>query len=264
MAGLIGVIMVVILTFWGENISGFEANQQSLADRLMPPLTDGHIAGTDRLGRDVFARVSAGFRWSIPVGVVATTIAASIGTVIGVIAGWKEGWARSVLSRFMDVAISFPYLVLAVAVIAVTGRGFWALTLILGLVAWVSFARVIFAETQQIVQREYVLSARLMGFSSFRIIRTYVVRGLRHTIAVMAAFIFADLLVAEAALSFLGVGAPLGEPSWGNMLAASREQLFVAPWLMYAPAAAVVLAVLTANLLGDGFIQRWGRGSTQQ
>jgi peptide/nickel transport system permease protein len=263
-AGLVGLVLTVVLTLWGVQLSGFEPGSQALSDRLLPPLTNGHLLGTDQLGRDVFARVSAGFRWSVPVGVLATAIAACIGGTVGIIAGWWPGWVRSVLTRAMEVAISFPYLVLAVAIIAVTGHGFWSLTLVLGLVSWVSFARVIYAETLRIKEREYVLAARLIGNSTPRIIATYVARGLRRTFAVMYAFIFADLLVAEAGLSFLGVGAPLGEPSWGNMLSSSREYLFNAPWLMYAPAAAVVLVVLTANLLGDGLIGLWGRGTTQQ
>ncbi len=261
--GLIGLVAVLVLLIWGEDLSGFEASKQSLRERLLPPLRDGHLAGTDRLGRDLFARVAEGFTWSVPVGFISATIATTVGTTIGVLAGWNEGWLRSFLRRFMDIAISFPYLVLAVAIIAITGHGFWALTLILGLVSWVSFARVTFAETMAIKKREYVVAAQLMGIPAWRIIFTYVLRGLRHTLAVMFAFIFADLMVAEAGLSFLGVGAPLGEPSWGNMLAASREHLFTSPWLMWAPAAAVVLAVLTANLLGDGLIQYWSRGSEQ-
>lgn len=263
-AGLIGLVITVALTFFGEAIAGSEPAKQSLAERLQPPLRDGHLLGTDRLGRDMLARVAAGFSWSLPVGLIATSIAATLGTIVGVAAGWSDGWLRSILSRFMEMAISFPFLVLAVAIITVTGHGFWALTLVLGLVSWISFARVVFVETRAIKQREYVLAARLMGLRPTRIISTYVLRGLRHTIAVMFAFIFADLLVAEAGLSFLGVGAPLGEPSWGIMLAASREQLFTAPWMMYAPAGAVVLAVLTANLLGDGLIQYWSRGTAQQ
>lgn len=262
--GLVGLVLVIVLTVWGEQLSGFDPDKQDLRARLLGPMTDGHLLGTDKLGKDVFSRVAAGFRWSIPVGLLATSIAATIGTAIGVIAGWSEGWLRSALSRFMEVAISFPYLVLAVAVISVAGRGFVSLSLTLGLVAWVSFARVVFAETRQIKQREYVLAARLMGTSSLRIVLTYVLRGLRPTLVVMAAFIFADLLVAEAGLSFLGLGAPLGEPSWGNMLADSRLNLFDAPWMMYGPAAAVVLTVLTANLIGDGLLQRWGRGTHQQ
>jgi peptide/nickel transport system permease protein len=263
-AGVIGLVIVVTLTVWGEVIAGFEPGKQDLRARLMSPLTDGHLLGTDKLGRDVFARTAAGFRWSIPVGLLATAISAVIGTTVGLVAGWNEGWLRATLSRFMEIAISFPYLVLAVAVIGVVGRGFLALSLTLGLVAWVSFARVVFAETRKIKGREYVVAARLMGMSSLRIIATYVLRGLRPTLVVMSAFIFADLLVAEAGLSFLGFGAPLGEPSWGNMLADSRLNLFDAPWMMYGPAAAVVITVLTANLIGDGLLAHWSRGTRQQ
>lgn len=262
--GLIGSVVVIVLTLFGTAISGFSPSAQNLGNRLLPPLTDGHILGTDQLGRDVFSRVAAGFEWSIPVALLSTTIAATLGTLVGVAAGWNEGWMRAGLVRFMDVAISFPTLVLAVAVITVTGHTFWSLTLILGFISWVAFARVIYAETRQIKDREYVLAARLMAIPRWRIIATYVLRGLRHTIVVMSAFVFADLLVAEAALSFLGVGAPLGEPSWGNMLSASRVHVFTAPWLMYGPAGAVILAVITANALGDGFIQIWGKGTTQQ
>ncbi len=150
------------------------------------------------------------------------------------------------------------------AIIAVAGHGFWALTLVLGLVAWVSFARVVFAETMAIKKREYITAARLLGIPGWRIVSTYVLRALRPTLTVMFAFIFADLLVAEAGLSFLGLGAPLGEPSWGNMLADSQANLFDAPWMMYAPAAAVVMTVLAANLIGDGLIQHWSRGQKQK
>jgi peptide/nickel transport system permease protein len=262
-AGIIGLIITIILMIWGTDLSGFEPGRQSLADRLLPPLSDGHLVGTDQLGRDVFSRVSAGFRWSVPVGLLAAAIAATIGCLAGVVAAWNTGWIRSVLTRLMDIAISFPYLVLAVAIIAVVGHSFWALVFTLGLVSWVSFARVVYAETLRLKEREDLVAARLLGNSPLRIAGTYLARGLRHSIAVMYAFIFADLLVAEAGLSFLGLGAPLGSPSWGNMLAASREHLFTAPWLMYAPAAAVILVVLTANLIGDGLIQYWGRGTKQ-
>jgi peptide/nickel transport system permease protein len=262
-AGIIGAVITVVLAIWGVQISGFDPAQQSLADRLLPPGTDGHIFGTDQLGRDVFARVAVGFRWSVPVGILSAALACSIGVVTGLLAAWNTGWIRSVLTRLMDIAISFPYLVLAVAIVSVVGHGFWALVFTLGLVSWVSFARVVYAETLKLKEREYLIAARLIGNSTFRIISRYLVRGLRHTVAVMYAFIFADLLVAEAGLSFLGLGAPLGEPSWGNMLATSREYLFIAPWMMYVPAAAVILVVLTANLLGDGLIERWGRGTIQ-
>ncbi|MCQ3803011.1 MAG: ABC transporter permease [bacterium] len=263
-AGFLGLAVVIVLTVWGQSIAGFDPGKQNLTDRLLPPGADGHLLGTDKLGKDIFARVAAGFRWSIPVALLATAISASIGTTIGVIAGWNEGWIRSSLSRFMEVAISFPYLVLAVAIIGVVGRGFFALSLSLGLVAWVSFARVIYAETRRVKEREYVMAARLMGMGALRIILTYIGRGIRPTLVVMCAFIFADLLVAEAGLSFLGLGASLRDPTWGNMLSDSRINLFEAPWMMYGPASAVILTVLTANMIGDGLLQYWGRGTHQQ
>ena len=263
-AGLLGVVAIVVLTLFGETLSGFELGKQDLRARLMPPLTDGHLLGTDKLGRDLFARIAAAFRWSVPVGLVSTFIAVTIGTTIGLIAGWSDGWVRAILTRLIEMAISFPYLVLAVAIITVTGHGFWALALVLGFTSWVSFARVVYAETLSIKEREYVLAARLTGVRPARIVVTYVFRGVRPTIVVMAAFIFADLLVAEAGLSFLGLGAPIGEPSWGNMLSDAREQLFDAPWMMWGPAAAVILTVVTANLIGDGLLQRAARGSAQQ
>lgn len=262
--GLVGLVIVLAFTLLGDSISGFDAAKQSLADRLASPLTDGHLLGTDKLGRDLFARVLAGFRWSLPVGFLAACLAALIGTTVGVIAGWSEGWVRTVLTRLIELGISFPYFVLATVVIAVVGKGFWTLILVLGLVAWISMARVTYAETRAVKEREYVLAAQLMGLSNLRIVRTYVLRGLRHRIMVMFAFMFADLLVAEAALSFLGIGAPIGEPSWGNMLFTARENIFDAPWLMWAPAGAVVLAVLTANFIGDGLNEHWNVGIEQE
>jgi peptide/nickel transport system permease protein len=258
--GLAGLALTILLTVFGVRISGFDPTAQAPAQRLLPPGTGGHLLGTDQLGRDVFSRVAAGFQWSVSVGLLATSIAGLAGTAGGILAGWNEGWPRSVLTRLMDTAIAFPYLVLATAVIAVSGHGFRALVLILGLGAWVAFARVVYAETQSIKRREYVLAARLLGIPVSRVLLTYVLRGLRPTLLVVAAFVFADLLVAEASLSFLGVGAPLGSASWGNMLAAAREYVFTAPWLLYAPAGAVVLVVMTANLVGDGLSRRWGTG----
>ncbi|HEY4026551.1 MAG TPA: ABC transporter permease [Candidatus Dormibacteraeota bacterium] len=259
-AGALGLAVVVACTAAGPSLAGFDPAHVATADRLLPPGTAGHHLGTDGLGRDVMARTLAGFRWSLAVALLALVIGGAVGTVVGVAAGWHEGWPRAVLSRAIETAIAFPALVLALAVIAAAGHGFWALVLVLGLVNWVGFARVVLAETRSIKRREYVLAARLLGLGDARVILGPVLRALRPTLLVVSAFAFADLLVAEASLSFLGIGAPLGTPSWGGMLADSRQYVFTAPWLLYAPAAAVVLAVLTANLLGDGLTQLWGGG----
>lgn len=262
--GAIGVVTIAALTLFGEQLVGFTADAQDLRARLLPPGTEGHVLGTDRLGRDVLARSLGGFRWSLPVGLLATLIAATLGTVIGVTAAWAGGWVRTALNRFIELAISFPYFVLAVAIIAVVGRGFLTLAIVLGAVSWMSYARVMYAETLKLMSLEYVLAARLMGISSLRIIVTYILRGLRARLIVMSAFVFADLLVAEAAISFLGIGAPVGAPSWGNLLSSARETLFIAPWLLVGPAGAVILVVLTANILGDGLNNRWNVGVHQE
>lgn len=262
--GILGFLFLLTIFLFGEQLAGHSAGTQSLSNRLQPPLTDGHLLGTDQLGRDVFARVASGFRWSLPVGFLAATMATTIGTIVGIAAGWSEGIVRAVVTRLIDMAISFPYFVLATAIIAVVGRSFVTLIIVLGSVAWVSVARVVYAETRALKEREYILAARLLGVPPARILLTYVLRGLRARVTVMFAFLFADLLVAEASLSYLGIGAPVGAPSWGNLLYTARDSIFTHPWLLWGPAGAVVVAVITANMLGDGLNQRWNVGVEQE
>ncbi|HIY41126.1 MAG TPA: ABC transporter permease, partial [Candidatus Nocardiopsis merdipullorum] len=219
--------------------------------RLVSPGPD-HLLGTDQLGRDLAGRVLSGFAWSLGIGAVATLLAMVIGITIGILGGWYPGVVRAVLNRVIDIGISFPFLVVAVTVVAVVGRGFWPLALTLGVVSWPTVARVVYAETLGLREREYVVAARLIGVRSPRSILTHLLPALRPTLQVIAAFTFADLLVAESGLSFLGLGAPLGDATWGNMLADSRAYLVSAPWMMLVPATVIVLAVLSANLLGDG------------
>lgn len=226
-----------------------------LAARLSPPDAD-HPMGTDQLGRDLGVRVLSGFAWSLGIGGVATLLSLGIGTVIGVLSGWYAGIVRTVLTRVIDIGISFPFLVVAVTVVAVVGRGFWPLALTLGAVSWPTVARVVYAETLSLREREFVVAARLIGVRGPRSILTHLLPALRPSLQVIAAFTFADLLVAESGLSFLGLGAPLGDATWGNMLADSRAHLVSAPWMMLVPATVIVLAVLAANLLGDGLSAR--------
>jgi peptide/nickel transport system permease protein len=228
----------------------------ALGDRLLPPGTAGHVLGTDALGRDLGSRIVTGLGWSLGVAAVATAIAAAIGTSLALVAAEREGWVRTAILQLVAAVLSFPGLVVAIAVIAVVGHGYWPLTLTLGLLSWPVFARVVYAEARGLLERDYVLAARLSGASRGRILAGHVLPGIAPTLYVMLAFHLADMLVAESALSFLGLGAPLGSPSLGNMLSESRQYLFVAPWLMFVPAAAVVAVVIAANLLGDGLTRR--------
>lgn len=245
-------VMFVAATIFSGFLEPYDPLAQSLTDRLAGPSAE-HLLGTDQLGRDILSRLLAGLAWSLGVSALSTVAAMLVGGLIGVVAGWSSGIVRTVLARTIDIAISFPTLVLVVTVIAVLGRGFVPLVVTLSIASWPMFARVVYAETLGLREREYVLAARLLGLRGRRALLVHVVPGLRPTILVMAAFTFADMLIAESALSFLGIGAPLAEPTWGNMLSESRLYLVDAPWMMIAPATMIVLAVVTANLLGDGF-----------
>lgn len=245
-SGALGVTAILVCTAAGPALAGFDPGHVATAERLLPPGAGGHRLGTDQLGRDVLARTLAGFRWSLAVVAVATLTGSCVGTAVGMAAGWHEGWLREAVASAVETAFAYPYLVLALAVIAVTGHGLRALVLVLGPVSWMAFAKVALAETRAIRRRKRDLGE--------------VPRALAPDLLVVAAFVFADLLVAEVSLSFLGLGAPQGTPAWGGMLAESRPYLLTAPWLLYAPAAAVVLAVLTANLFGDALAQLRGVG----
>lgn len=235
------------------------AQTGSLMTRFRPPALDGHILGTDQLGRSMAARIMAGAPWSLGIALVATTIAIAIGTPLGLIAAWVPGWPRRVIRMVVDTVIAFPSLVLAVTVIALLGRGFWPLAIVLGLATWPIAARVVYAEAMGIVKRDYVRAAVLAGVSGPVVVVVHVLPALRPTLLTMFAFTFADMLIAESALSFLGLGVPLSAPSWGNMLSESREYLNTAPWMMLVPAAAIVIAVVAFNLVGDGIAARTRR-----
>ncbi len=223
-----------------------------LPSRLKGPGYQGHVFGTDQLGRDLLFRVLGGLPWSLGIAGLATLILASIGTVLGLIAAWYTNFIRTIVLLFISTVIAFPFLVLALVAVAIIGRGFWPITLTLGLIAWPVVARVIYAEGRSLLTREYVLAARLFGVSKWSILFVHVLPGIRPTILVMGAFLFAVMLILESALSFLGLGAPLNAPSWGNMLSDSRQYLVNAPWMMFVPAGAIVSAVISLNLIGDG------------
>ncbi len=262
LGGVLGLSLLLLTVFSGL-VQSHDPMYGDLMVRFASPGTPGHWLGTDNLGRDMWSRVVAGLAWSLSCALVATLIAAVIGTVLGLLAAENHGRLRGAIRQAVDLVLAFPGLVAAICVIAVVGQGFWPLVLTLGLLTWPVFARVVYAEALSLLERDYVLAARLVGVSRTRILLGHVLPGLRATLLVMLAFHFADMLIAESALSFLGIGAPLGDPTWGNMLAESRQFLFRAPWMLFVPAGAIILAVVTANLLGDGIAvaaRKRGRG----
>lgn len=254
-----GLILAVIVVGGGLALLVFgdiDPYKPNLPDRLLTPGTAGYPLGTDELGRDVFSRTISGLRWTVSVGLVSSMIVMIVGTTIGVIAGSQEGILRTIMVRGIDMALAFPYLVLAVTIMAVVGRGFWPMSLTLGIVSWPLVARVVYAETMGLMKRDFILASKLIGDSRIRTIFIHVLPGIKNSLLVIGAFMFADLVIAESGLSFLGIGVPLGESSVGSMLADGREYMAAAPYLLLVPGITIVVMVLAANLIGDGLSAR--------
>ena len=255
-AGAALLASIAVLALFGPALATHDPGFIALDARFLPPLSPDHWLGTDQLGRDVLARLLHGLRWSFATALCATFLAFLIGTVLGLVAARSRSFVGTAIRQVTAFAQSFPVFVLAVSLVAVVGNGFTAVVLILGLVTWPVFCRVVHAEAASLFAREYVLAAEMLQMSPVRLYSRHILPGLASSLSVLVAFHFADMLIAESALSFLGIGAPLGSATWGSMLQESRAYVLNAPWLLLAPAAAVVLLVITANLLGDGLRRR--------
>lgn len=253
----IAVLGVLALAAFGPAVYPASSIQPDLIARLQPPSRQ-HLLGTDGLGRDVFAQIVRGARWSITVGGLATVLGALVGTPVGMVSGWFRGPVETALMRMVDTAIAFPFMVLAVAVIAILQPGFWPLVVTLALGSWVVFARAAYAETRQLAARSFVEAARALGGGSPRVLLRHIWPSMRAAIVVIASFTFADLVIAESGLSFLGLGAPPSVTSWGVMLADGRGYMQTAWWLTVAPGGAIALSVIVANLFGDALERALG------
>jgi peptide/nickel transport system permease protein len=257
-AGAALLAALAVLAALGTGFTGHDPLFVDLTARFTRPFGPEHLLGTDQLGRDLLARVLRGLRWSLGVALCATLLAFLIGTTLGLLAARPRSLAGRAIRQVTTFAQSFPVFVLAVSLVAIVGNGFGALVTILGLVTWPVFCRVVQAEAASLLTREYVLAARMLQMSTLRLYTRHVLPGIFASLSVLLPFHFADMLIAESALSFLGIGAPLGVATWGNMLQESRSYLVTAPWLMLVPAVAIICLVFAANLLGDGLRRRFG------
>lgn len=255
--------LIVVAALFGHWLRTHDPTASDLSIRFLPPGAAGHLLGTDHLGRDMWSQMITGLQWSMACALTANVINMVIGTGLGLLAAERPGWLRTTLRQIADLFQSFPFLVVAIVVVVVVGHGFLPLVLTLGLLSWPIYMRVAYAEASSIYARDYVKAASIAGAGRFAIMFGHVFPGLRASLLVIFALHFATLLIAESGLSFLGIGAPLGVPTWGNMLAESRQYVLVAPRLLLVPAGAIIFAVITANLLGDGLAavaRRRGRG----
>jgi peptide/nickel transport system permease protein len=209
------------------------------------------VLGTDHLGRDTLSRILFGTRVALIVGTTAVLISGTIGVALGLLSGYFGGWIDDVTAWLVNVQLSFPFILLAIAVVAVLGGGLRNLIVVLALTGWVVYARVVRAETLALRERDFVQAARALGAHLTRILLRHILPNALTPVIVIATFEMARMIVSEAALSFLGLGVEPALPSWGAMLADGRTYLSSAWWVATFPGLAIAFTVLGANLLGD-------------
>lgn len=255
------LVLFVAVAVFGPWISPYDPLKGSLRARLVPPFwQEGgsweHLLGTDRLGRDILSRIIAGARISLTVCVLVIAIAGAIGTAIGTIAGYFGGWVDRVLMRLVDLALSFPVILLALLLGAISGPSFTNIIIVISLVLWSQYARMARGETLKIRNEDYVDLARTSGLSDFRIIWLHILPNIAPALIVIATLQVGVVIVLEASLSFLGVGVPPPAPSWGSMVADGRSYITSAWWLCMVPGMAILLTVMSVNLVGDALADR--------
>jgi peptide/nickel transport system permease protein len=256
LASAIVFLLVVLAAVTAAWIAPNDPYGIRLVQRLKPP---GYVnasgvtfwLGTDTLGRDVLSRVIYGARVSLIVGLSAVLISGTIGLLLGLASGFFGGLIDDVIMRIADIQLSFPTILLALAIMAVLGSGLDKLILVLGLTGWVQYGRIVRGQVLSIKEEEFVLAARATGEKRWRILFQHILPNIWSPIIVIASFSVASNIVAEASLSFLGVGVPPSIPSWGTMLADGRQYIGVAEWLTIPPGVAISVTVLSINILGD-------------
>ena len=245
------IALFVLIALFGPALAAYDPLAQDPTVQAKPP-SPLHPLGTDYVGRDVFSRVVAGSRPSLGVGAAAMVVAVVIGSALGIVSGYAGGAFDLLLQRVVDVLLTLPGLVLALAMLAVVGAGLGSLIAVIGLVLAPGIARVVRSDTLVVSASGYIEAARSVGARDRRIVALHVLPNVRATILVLASLALGNAILFEAALSFLGLGVQPPQPSWGNMLSGPARAYFeVAPWMAVFPGLAVSLAVLGFNLLGD-------------
>jgi peptide/nickel transport system permease protein len=250
-AGMIMVAVFVVMALFAPWLAPHDPSSIDLPSRLQSP-SPGHWFGTDELGRDILSRVVYGARISMLVGTSVVAGSLLLGLILGSIAGYYGGYIDKFFSVIlMNAFLSFPGILLAIAFVAFLGPGIFNLILALCIGGWVGYARLVRAQVLAVKEKEFVEAARALGASDWRIVTRHILPNIIQPVIVQAAIGMAGAVLAEATMSFLGLGVPPPTASWGSMLNDSRAHLFDAPHLVLFPAAAVMLAVLSFNFIGD-------------
>jgi peptide/nickel transport system permease protein len=253
--GIAIVLVAALAALLGPSLTRYDPSAQTLAQRLEPP-SRSHPFGLDELGRDILARLLWGARISLFVGVAVVSVSSVVGMALGSIAGYFGGAVDDLISRAIDILMAFPGILLAIALVAVLGPSLTNVILALCVIGWVGYARLVRGQALRARELEYVQAARALGAGSARIVLKHVLPTAFPSVIVQATLGMAGAIIAEASLSFLGLGVQPPTPSWGTMLDAGRSHLFDAPHLTIFPGVAIATLVLGFNFLGDGLRDR--------
>ena len=245
--------VIIAIAAFGNFLTPHEANEQSLLNSLQPPFdwAEGYYLGTDQLGRDILARMVSGARVSLAIAGSVVLISGIIGVLVGSLSGYWGGWRDVLIQKLVETFWAFPPILLAIAIVALFGQTLSNLILALAIQRWIPYARLCRAQALTLSSREFVSASKIMGGGTAWILRRHIIPNLLASAVVVATFSMATAIIAEASLSFLGLGVPPETPTWGGMLADGRSYMTRAWWLAVFPGLGIFITVLGLNYLGD-------------
>jgi len=252
LTGGVIVLLIVFTAVFAPYLAPIDPTSQSLAQRLLPPGTKGHLLGTDDFGRDLWSRIIYGSRISLLVGLISVAIGLVVGSFLGIVAGYYLGWIDMLVGRVTDVLMAFPSILLALAIMAVLGPSLTNVMIAVGITSIPRFTRVTRGSVLALRERAFVEAARGIGATNNRILLQHILPNILSPVIVMASTGIAGAILSEASLSFLGLGVQPPTPTWGSIINDGKQYLDIAPWIATFAGTAILLAVLGFNLLGDG------------
>jgi peptide/nickel transport system permease protein len=254
-SGVILLVIVLLATF-APFVAPYDPYDSEIVNRLKPPVWEEggswtYVLGTDQIGRDTLSRLIYGARVSLMAGFLAMVISVLLGVPLGMLAGYGGRFTDTIISTVINIQLTFPFVLLALTVVAVLGPSFANVILVLGIASWTVYARVIRAEVRKLRELDFVLASRALGVSGLRIVARHIFPNTINTVIVLSTVQIARFIIAEAFLSFLGLGVQAPIPSWGSMLGDSRQFMYDRWWLPTLPGLAIFITTLTINLCGD-------------